>query len=499
MSNLKPTLAYFPPSDLLAGVEREGPFREIGADGRTGINATSIHSRLTIPKHNINDDKGTLTLWVMPVEDLYSAAVPTFIDPYEPLYYMYTMLSDIPDMKNVTEASFALLWNSKQWRQLSAKFYKGNIFEDALYPDDLALASSGENVSLDIKKWYQIATTWNRSENLFRIFINGIPVGSAAMFAPKVVSHPCGDVLYAGNPSLALSDLTFYDRVLTEEELKEVFQQEATYIDTDIQEALLARHVGDTLPKYTWEPIGNEWQLKMDVPLNRPEDMDLFHIQGAPYTPRITDDGLLYETNMTRTEEAKVPSATPPPTEIYDPDQVYLWTNEFFEGDLAVEYEFMPLQKNGLSVLIVQASGMQHEDFVADYPRRTSGSMRIVWGENVRNYDWEYYREMDDVRHDIESHVLNKQPWGRQLAYQCRNQHWEQNVWHRIQFIQEGQRIRGTIDGTLIFDVKDDPYIQGGPTFNCGHVAIRCMWKKRLLVRNLKIYNKPLFPDAVTL
>jgi len=223
LNNLEPKLVYFPLADLLAGVGRDGPFRAIGSDGRTGINATSIHSRLTIPKHTINEDKGTLTLWVMPLEDLYSASVPTFIDPYEPLYYMYTMLSDIPDLKNVTDASFDLLWNSKQWRQLSAKFYKGNIFEDALYPDDLALASSGENVSLDIKNWYQIATTWNRSKNLFRIFVNGIPVGSAAMFAPKVISHPCGDVLYAGNPSLALSALSFYDRVLSDEELQEVF------------------------------------------------------------------------------------------------------------------------------------------------------------------------------------------------------------------------------------------------------------------------------------
>lgn len=497
MKSLKPTLSYLSPSDFMAGIKRDGPFRVIGTDGRTGINATSIHSRLTIPEHNIHSDKGTLTLWVMPLEDLYSAATPTYIEPYEPLYYMYTMLSDIPDLKNVTEASFALFWNSRGWRQLSAKFYKGNIFEDCLYPDDLALASSGENVSMNKKNWYQIATTWNRSESLFRIFINGIPVGSAAMFASEVISHPCGDTLYAGNPAMALSDLAMYDRVLNDEELQQVFMTEATYINTDIQEALLDRHVGDGLRKYNWEPINTDWQLKMDVPLNREEDMELFHIQGAPYTPRITDEGLLYETNKIRTEEAKVPKDTPPPTEIHDPDQVYLWTKEFFEGDIAIDYEFMPLQENGLSVLIVQASGMQHEDFMADYPLRKSGSMRIVWGENVRNYDWEYYREMDDVRHDIESHVLNKQPWGRQLAYQCRNQHWEQNVWHRIQFVQEGQRIRGTIDGTLIFDVQDDPTIEGGPTFNCGHVAIRCMWKTRLLVRNLKIYNKPLFANAV--
>ncbi len=499
MNQQEPTLVYFPPNDLLAGIERDGPFRQLSVDGRAGINATSIHSRLKIPKHTINEDKGTLTLWIMPTEDLYSASVPTYIDPYEPLYYMYTMLSDIPDLKNVSDASFALLWNSKQWRQLSSKFYKGNIFEDALYPHDMSLASSGENVSLNAKTWYQIATTWDRQEEVFRIFINGIPVGSCAMFADEVKHDPCGETLYAGNPALALSQLSFYDRILSPEELANVFEHEATKIYYDVQEALWDRHVGDGLRKYTWKPMGDEWQLKMDVSLTEPEQFDLFHVQGCPTTPRITDDGLLYETYMTRTEEAKIPKDTPPPTEVIDPDQVYLWTKEFFEGDLAVEYEFMSLQDNGLSVLIVQASGMQHEDFMADYPLRESGSMRIVWGENVRNYDWEYYREMDDVRHDIESHVLNKQPWGRQLAYQCQPQHWEKNVWHRIQFVQEGQRIRGTINGVLIFDVIDDPTNYSGPTFNCGHIAIRCMWKTRLLVRNLKVYSKPLFEDSVAL
>jgi hypothetical protein len=62
---------------------------------------------------------------------------------------------------------------------------------------------------------------------------------------------------------------------------------------------------------------------------------------------------------------------------------------------------------------------MHREDFMADYPRRRTGSMRMVFGENVRNYHWEYYRHMNDTRHDMASSGLIKQPWQWPLAYQC--------------------------------------------------------------------------------
>jgi hypothetical protein len=498
MKELEPKMVYFSTDNLLKGVDREGPFRKIEQGGRSGINATSIHSRLMIPKHTVNERQGSLTFWVMPIETMYSTSVPFFIMPYEPLYYMYTLLSDITDMKNVTEANFALLWNSDRFRQVTAKFYKGNIFEDGLYPD-MALSSSGDNVTLEDKNWYQMGVSWDRDKGVYLLYVNGMAVGSSSLFASEVLDNPCGEVLYAGNPTFALSSLSFYDRVLDKKDMAQAFKKEAAYINPAVQEALLDMQVGSNLKKYTWEPLNDDWKLKVDVPFTNPEDFDLFHVQGCPTTPRITDKGLLYETHMTRTESAKVPKATVPPAEIDDPDQVYLWTKEFFEGDIAVEYDFMPLQKNGLSVLMIQASGMQHEDFMADYPLRKSGSMRVVWGENCRNYDWEYWREMDDIRHDTESHVLNKNPWGYQLAYQCQPKLWEHNVWHHIQLVQEGQRIRGTIDGVLIFDTTDDPYIQQGPTLNCGRVAIRCMWKTRLLVKDLKIYNKPMFENAVEL
>jgi hypothetical protein len=485
-------ITYFNEENLLANVTKEGPFRKISHNGRSGVNATSIHSRISIPKHSINERQGSLTFWVMPIESLHPTSVPFHIMPYEPSYNVYALLSDNKELKKIEEARFSLFYSSHKFREITAKFNRGGYHEDCLYPD-LAIASSGENVSMEAKNWYQIGATWDRDTNSYFVYINGIRIGSASLFAKEMLDEDCGEVLFAGNPTFALSTLSFYDTTFDDAAMAQAFKDEATYINQDIQEALLETHVGASLKRFTWKPLDTKWELKMDVPLNRPEDFNLFHVQGCPTTPRITEKGLLFETNMVRTESAKFPKNTTPPAEVEDPDQVYFWTNQFFEGDLAVEYDFMPLQENGLSVLVFQASGMQHEDFMSDYPLRTSGCMRTIWGENVRNYDWEYWREMDDIRHDTESHIFNKQPWGFQLAHQSQPRQWTHNEWHHIQLVQEGQRLRGTIDGVLIFDVIDSPDMQQGPTFNCGHIAIRCMWKTKMLVKDFKVYNKPIF------
>jgi hypothetical protein len=109
-----------------------------------------------------------------------------------------------------------------------------------------------------------------------------------------------------------------------------------------------------------------------------------------------------------------------------------------------------------LSLLLTQASGLQGEDFMADYPRRTTGSMSMVCWENIRNYHWEYYREVPDVPAGSASSGLIKNPWTTPLAYRCEPKPTAQQQWHRLEFLQEGKRLRGAIDGTLVFDVEDD-------------------------------------------
>ena len=57
---------------------------------------------------------------------------------------------------------------------------------------------------------------------------------------------------------------------------------------------------------------------------------------------------------------------------------MYLWTKQSFEGDLYVEFDFKSIRPGGLALLMFQASGMQREDFMKEYPLRTNGSMSTV-------------------------------------------------------------------------------------------------------------------------
>ena len=87
---------------------------------------------------------------------------------------------------------------------------------------------------------------------------------------------------------------------------------------------------------------------------------------------------------------------------------------------------------------------------MADHPRRTSGTMRTIYGENVRNYHWEYYRGTNDTRHDVASSALIKQPWQWPLAYQCFDHELALEQWHTLEFAHVGYCPLGGIDGKVV-------------------------------------------------
>jgi hypothetical protein len=116
--------------------------------------------------------------------------------------------------------------------------------------------------------------------------------------------------------------------------------------------------------------------------------------------------------------------------------------------------------------------------------------MRVVCWENVSNYHWEYYRKMEDVRNDVASHVLVKNPYLQPLAYQALSESIAVGEWHTLRLVHEGDRVRGAIDGKQLFDVRDDPFAGFGPTLRTGTIGIRCMWGSDMLFLDLKIWTK---------
>jgi hypothetical protein len=442
---------------------------------------TSVHSQLKLPVDVNTLTKGTITLWVLPLEELshrLGCADKRGAHPGTD-YNNHILIGDHPDPENVCDSRFALIWDSGWYPQFWAKFFQGYLYHDGFRPERKLLALAG-HCSFERLEWVQLALSWDKHEGRCTISINGVPVAESPDDAP-LAADECGKVLYAGSTAFALGDIAVYDDVLNETELSELYQKEATDFDAKRVQKLRDMYLGENPESFSFNP-DDEWRTTLDLPLNRPQDMDHFYVQGRTQAPQITDEGLRVDTG---------PDYPPMDKSVDDLQQVYLWTEKVFEGDLYVSYDYMPLKPGGLSLLLTQASGLKGEDFMADYPRRTTGSMSMVCWENVRNYHWEYFRETVDARPGRNSSGFIKNPWCTPLAYQCQPAPTEKNRWHRLEYLQQGNRIQGALDGILMFDVTDDGFRGNGPVYRHGHIAIRCMFRTHMLFRNLKVMNRP--------
>lgn len=480
--------------------------RIVSYKGRKGCNTTSIHKKIHIPAHNINEDKGSFTLWLMTLEDLATVSHQEHVMDNDPLYQNYSIVADIQNSKDYSKATFAFHWASNWYPQLFAKCFEGYIYSDSPtnkpYVSDKPIKSA---FALDVKghkaftaagrfyfhkaQWLQFAVCWDKEENIFNIYVNGVLV-SAANSGTRMTWEQAGGSLYVGNPTFALSELCFYDECLSPQKLERMFLETRTYEDEYFQRSLLKQYSGIGIEKAHVQP-DSEWECKLDLSLTEKSHLDEFYVQGDTESPSITAEGLLIKTKLVDDKMYEEDG------EKIDPNNMYLWSKKSFEGDLYVEFEFNVKKPNGFSLLLFQATGMQREDFMKDYKLRKSGVMTMVLWDSVRSYNWGYIREMDDVRDDVSSHIIMKNPWIRPLAYQVKKERIQIDRWYKLQFIQEGNRIRGIVDGELMFDILDDPFTNSGPVYSAGHFAIRCMKRTEVLYKNLKIYNKKPFFEVL--
>ena len=292
---------------------------------------------------------------------------------------------------------------------------------------------------------------------------------------------PASGTLYLGNPALAYQCVEASDTAWNAAEVQRSYTGSAAAGEIAMVDRLHATHAITTPSKFSFTP-DHGWKTALSHDLVGDQALRLFQIQGKLDAPIPTDEGLLVRT---------APEA---PRHVFEGldhhAHVYLWSTCRFEGDLYVRYRFKPLTPGGLSLLMVQCAGMQGEDFMEDYPRRTEGSMKTVCWSNVRNYHWEYHRQMTDTRNDGQSHALLKNPVLRPLDYRHLMDPHTVGEWHVLEFVQEGGRLRGAIDGVGIFDVHDDPQATGAPIYTAGRIAIRCMTRTQMLFRDLVVMNR---------
>ncbi|MBC7887356.1 MAG: DUF1961 family protein [Ferruginibacter sp.] len=462
------------------GYKLRGPARVINTDGRSGLNMTSIKSALELKAHNMKREQGTVTIWVMPLEELSTFDTKPNFNKSNPNFYTYPFLSDCSNPLDFNSANFKLAWTPRWHPGIIAQFGKGSFYEEAFNIPHKALISVSH---FNFKKntWYQLALSWNYKKDEYALFINGVQVGREDQQRVLPLHRDSMNAsLFLGNPALCFSEINFYDAVFSPGMAYAHYKNETTHFDKELDADLQYTYAGKGRKKFNWQPAAG-WEQKLSIALTNPSDMDSFYVQGNPVKVEVTKEGLLVETINKEYTGRLLDS------------QVYVWTNRPFEGNLYVEYEFKVLRPGGLSLLMVQASGMNREDFMADYPLRTGGRMTTVYGEDVRNYHWEYYREMSDMRNDVENSALMKNPFLYPLSFGSLNTPVKKEVWHKLQFLQINNKLAGAIDGIIMVEFEDDGFSNNGPVYDFGRIAIRCMLHSKLLFRNLKVYNQSKF------
>jgi len=453
-----------------------GSARVISQDNRQGLNMTSIHSVLQMKAHTLKNNTGTVSLWIMSLEDLSPYRDRDKMGMSNPDYSNYPFLSDNPKPQDDKNANFKFLWSTAWHPSLRVQFGKGNFYGDNFKYPHLAFISVSHFI-IQSRKWYQFTLTWNHNKEQYSLYANGILIGREDQFKQnKMRKDSINSSIYTGNPTLCYSDICFYNQELSAKEVYNNFRTQVSCFDVEIERELQYTYEGKDHRRFDFQ-LSKDWIKKLSLSFQSPSDKDSLYIQGNPVDVRITDAGLLFETLNKQYTSALLDS------------QAYVWIKKFFEGDLYVEYEFKVLRPGGLSLLMVQATGMNGEDFMDDYPLKTTGRMTTVYGEDVRNYHWEYYREMSDMRNDVQNSVLAKNPFGFALSFSALDKPVEYNKWNKLQFLQIGNKLVGAINGIVMVEFTDNSFINNGPVLNSGRIAIRCMLHSKMLFRNLKVYN----------
>ncbi|AOS44325.1 hypothetical protein Verru16b_01386 [Lacunisphaera limnophila] len=452
-----------------------GPYRFVDIAGRRGYQPLSLSTSLQIPCAVQQGERGSFTLWVSPLETLTVSPPLEHVARKDPHWQRYALLSDGLPGNDPAKSVFAWYWQSQWHPQMIAKFKQGAAGNTAA---DFGVTPyvPVEHLPLRRGTWYQLVFTWDKPASRFRVYVNGILCATTSY---PFHCDPAGDTLYLGNTAMAFAGFEAEAEEISAAEIARRYDADPTTKSVAVNDELRRLFTVQPAQPADWQP-GPGWNFAYDRALTGSGDFTGWHQQGCMQEPfvlkerKITPEGLLLQT----------------PDAVNTESRVYFWSPDVFEGDLAVEFEFRPEQTTGLALLVVQASGMQREDFLADHLPRTSGSMDTIIADRVRNYHWEYFRHAVDVRGDLATQVLVKNPWMRPLAMSSQAP-LALNEWHRLLFVQEGNRLRGAIDGVWVFDMMDDPDTHSGPVLDRGRVALRLMYGTKMRFRNLKIWNRP--------
>lgn len=310
-------------SKALEDMNLQGKYRLIQKEGRTGWNGTERQSVIELKNHNVNDPEGAISIWFLSLEELCTTLRYDNFKMHNQFYDNYAIIADQRELCNYINTTFCINWNCGWYPQLSAKFFKGDIYPDGYTPVPKAIVTAG-HCSFEKEEWYQLIFTWNKPENRYKIYINGILAACSDIYTKGMEWEEAGNTLYLGNPTLCISDITFYQDELKAEEVVQLFEEECCQVKESVQKELQSVYADKKRVPFQWKP-DEHWRTMLKLSLNKKEHAEQFYVQGAVDSVHVTDEGILIDT----------PNHLPKHDNFgHDLDQMYLWTKQSFEGDL---------------------------------------------------------------------------------------------------------------------------------------------------------------------
>ncbi len=442
----------------------EGSHRYMKIAGITGLHVTSLKTKAFIETTAFKSDKGTVSFWMSPLENIDKA-------PDVGSSMIYPFLSDVFPPSIVDSSSFSIYYQGTHYPRVIARFTDGSFWGQMDF--GIAPFVYAEALPLQKGQWYNIAVTWDKTAETLKMYINGELAGHN--FSAKAFKQ-VKNKIYIGNPLMVISHFKIQSDLLTMVEIKKEYRSIRPASNKPSDNTLRAIMIPQDKPALDFQ-LDKSWHKVYECNFTNKSDLDAWIFQtGDIYKDKfkleITGTGLVWET----------------PNIIHKESRGYLWCPVTVEGDQCIEFEFQLLSPKGLALLIMCASGLQGEDIIENHGLRKTGSMSDM-NSNYRNYHWEFVRRVEAMRTDVETQYVNKNPWGKTLYVGCIPRI-EQNRWIKIRFTKIDNKLVGSLDGKTVFNVEENPYDNNGPGFNSGRVVLRQMYNTSMSYRNFVIYQK---------
>ena len=189
----------------------EGPYRFLTGLAITGINVSSLKTEASIETTALQADRGTLSIWMSPLEDLDKS-------PGAGLNTIFPLLSDYYPPSLTDSCGFSVYYEGSGYPRLIARFTDGSFWEQMDYWCSSFVYA--ESLPLQKGQWYNIVVTWNRSAGTIIMYVNGELVGHN--FLAKNFKS-ARKKIFIGNPLMILSNLKIQSDILSSEKVKKEY------------------------------------------------------------------------------------------------------------------------------------------------------------------------------------------------------------------------------------------------------------------------------------